>query len=190
MKALFKTAALALALTTGGSALAKPQTYTLDPTHSFVQFKASHLGFSWLMGRFNEIEGVLNYDDQDVTKSSISVTVNVDSLDSNHAKRDKHLKSDDYIDSAKFGTATYKSTSVTKKGEKLIIDGNLTFRNVTKPMKIKAKLIGAGTSPWGDQRVGYEGIAVIDRTDFGMKGKPGSDAAKVELRLFIEAVRQ
>lgn len=189
MKTLLKTTAMALALLGSSNVMAKAEKYNIDPTHSFVQFKASHLGFSWLMGRFNEVEGVLNYDKDDVTKSSISVKVNTQSLDSNHAKRDKHLKSDDYIDASKHPQATFKSTKITKKGEKLLITGDFSFRGITRDLTIKAKLVGAGKSPWGDERIGYEGIAKIDQTHFGMKGKPGNEKSMVELRLFIEAIK-
>ena len=190
MKALLKTSALALTLLTSSAAFAKPEKYVIDPTHSFVQFKVSHLGFSWLIGRFNKMEGNLYYDDQNVENSSVKVTVDMTTLDSNHAKRDKHLKSDDYIDAGKYKMASFESRKVEKNGDKLMITGDLTFRKITKPLTIEATLVGAGKSPWGDTRRGYEGIAKFDRTDFGMKGKAGSDKAMVELNLFIEAINK
>ena len=166
----FKTAAVAVALLTSSSVFAAPEKYTIDPTHSFVQFKASHMGFSWLIGRFNELEGELNFDDANIGNSSVSVTINTASLDSNHAKRNKHLKSDDYIDADKFPKATFKSNKVMQHGDDIMISGDLTFHGVTKTMQIKAQLVGAGKDPWGGFRRGYEGVATIDKTAFGMKG--------------------
>lgn len=189
MKTLLKTTALALTLLGSTTAMAKTEKYDIDPTHSFVQFKASHIGFSWLMGRFNDIEGELNYDESDVTKSSVKVKINTKSLDSNHAKRDKHLKSDDYIDADKYPEATFVSRKVAKKDDHLIITGNLKFRGMTQEMTIVAKEVGSGKSPWGDYRRGYEGTATIDTTLFGMKGKPNDAKNLVELRLFIEAIK-
>lgn len=190
MKTLFKTAAIATALLGASSAFAATEKYTIDPTHSFVQFKASHMGFSWLIGRFNDIEGVLNFDDDNISKSSVTVSINTGSIDTNHAKRNKHLRSDDYIDADKFPKATFSSKSVSQKGEDILISGDLTFHGVTKTMDIKAKLVGAGKSPWGDYRRGYEGIATIDKTAFGMKGKPGKPGNNIELSLFIEAIKK
>jgi polyisoprenoid-binding protein YceI len=169
--------------------MAKTEEYKIDPSHSFVQFKANHMNFSWLMGRFNHIEGALQFDEQNIENSSVKVTINTASLDSNHAKRDKHLKSDDYIDASKFPKAEFASKSVSQQGENILIKGDLKFRGITKPMTITAKLVGAGKSPWGDTRRGYEGTATIDWTDFGMKGKPGNKRSQVELRLFIEAIK-
>lgn len=190
MKTLFKSTALALALISSASVLAKTEKYDIDPTHSFIQFKASHMGFSWLFGRFNKLEGELNFDDKDISKSSVKVKVDTTSLDSNHAKRDKHLKSDDYIDADKHPTATFVSKKVSQSGDDIMISGDLSFHGVTKTLNIKAKLVGAGDDPWGGTRRGYEGIATFDKTEFGMRGKPGSNSNNIELRLFIEAIKQ
>jgi polyisoprenoid-binding protein YceI len=189
MKNLIKSTAIALTLLASSNALAKAEAYQIDPAHSFIQFKVSHMGFSWLMGSFTQMEGVLNFDDKDISNSSISVVVNTASLESSHAKRNKHLKSDDYIDASKFPKAKFVSKSVRQQGDNILIDGSLTFHGVTKPLTIIAKEVGAGKSPWGDTRRGYEGTASFDRTSYGMKGKAGSKAANVELMLFIEAIK-
>ena len=190
MKNLLKTSALALAMLTTAPTFAANETYKIDPTHSFVQFKASHLGFSWLFGRFNELEGDLVFDTDNISKSSVSVTIDTTSLDSNHAKRDKHLKSDDFIDASKHPKASFSSKTVSQKGDDVIITGDLNFRGITKSMTITAQLIGAGKDPWGGYRRGYEGLATIDVTDFGMRGKKGAAGSQVELRLFIEAIKK
>ena len=190
MKTLLKTAAMALTLAISAPTMAKSESYAIDPTHSFVQFKASHLGFSWLMGRFNKLDGTLDYDDSNISNSRIAVTVHTESLDSNHAKRDKHLMSDDYIDAGKYPKASFTSSKVTQKGKDIIIEGKLKFRGKSRPLTITAQEIGAGKDPWGGYRRGYEGIATIDVTDFGMRGKAGEASAQVELRLFIEAIKK
>lgn len=189
MKTLIKTTALALTLLTSSSVFAKAEKFEIDPTHSFVQFKASHMGFSWLLGRFNDVEGVLMFDDQDISKSSIKVTINTASLDSNHAKRNKHLTSDDYIDAGKYPKATFNSTAVSQQGEDILITGDFMFHGITKSMTIVAQEVGAGKDPWGGFRRGYEGKLAFDKTDFGMKGKPGSASNSIQLSLFIEAIK-
>ena len=189
MKTFLKTAALALTMAISAPSMSASESYKIDPTHSFVQFKASHMGFSWLMGRFNHIEGTLDYDDANIGNSSIKVSINTDSLDSNHAKRDKHLKSDDYINAGKYPKASFKSQSVTQQGKDIIIKGTLNFRGMDKTLTITAQEIGAGKDPWGGYRRGYEGLTSIDVTEFGMRGKKGSAGAQVELRLFIEAIK-
>jgi polyisoprenoid-binding protein YceI len=190
MKTLIKTTAMALAILSSSAAMAKTEHYKIDPTHSFVQFKASHIGKSWLMGRFNEMEGELTFDDKNMANSSVKVTVNTTSLDSNHAKRDKHLMSDDYIDAGKFSTATFTSKSVKQVGDNVMINGDFTFHGMTKTLTITAQLVGAGEDPWGGYRRGYEGKATIDITDFGMRGTSGKPGSQVELNLFIEAIRK
>ena len=189
MKNLIKSTALALTLLASSNVLAKAEKYQIDPTHSFVQFKVSHMGFSWLLGSFTQMEGELNFDEQDISNSSVKVTVNTGSLETSHAKRNKHLKSDDYIDAGKFPKASFVSQAVSQQGDNILIKGNLTFHGVTKPLTITAKEVGAGKSPWGDMRRGYEGTATFDRTEFGIKGKTGSKAAEVQLMLFIEAIK-
>lgn len=166
--------------------------YIIDGTdggaHSFVQFRASHAGISTLWGRFNEVSGTFSYDADDIESSSIHMEVGTTSLDTAHAQRNTHLMSSDYIDAEKFPLATFDSTSVQDNGDGTItVNGDLTMREVTREISILAHRTGEGDTFFGDYRVGFEGTAEIDATEFGIALAPDPI---VELVLSIEAIRQ
>ncbi len=156
--------------------------------HTAVNFRASHMGISSLWGRFNDITGHFTYDPANIAASSITVDIDPASLDTNHEARDTHLKSSDYLDVEKFPSAGFVSTAVTDKGDgKVAVTGDFTLHGVTKEITFDAIRTGEGESPFGDYRAGFEGEAVIDAADFGIKIAP-----KSELSLFFafEGVRQ
>ena len=112
--------------------------YVIDTkgAHAFIQFKISHLGFSWLLGQFNEFSGTFMLDEAKPENSSVMVDINVASLDSNHAERDKHLRGKDFFDVKSFPKAQFKSTKIVVKGDKqATIYGDLTLKGVTKNIK-------------------------------------------------------
>ena len=169
--------------------------YDIDKkgAHAFVQFRVKHLGYSWLYGRFNDFDGSFTFDEKDPGKNKVKVTVDVTSLDSNHAERDKHLRSDDFLDAAKYPTATFVSTSYKPTGDNTAdLTGDLTLHGVTKPITIKVEHIGAGKDPWGGYRAGFEGRATIKPVDFGIPvvEKLGPASEEVELFLTVEGVRK
>ena len=113
------------------------------------------------------------------------------SVNSNHAERDKHLRSDDFLDVAKFPNATFVSTSVEPAGDgKATITGDLTLHGVTKEVKIDATFVGAGEDPWGGYRAGFTGTTKLTLADFAIKRDLGPSAKDVELILDVEGVRQ
>lgn len=163
--------------------------YVIDTkgAHASINFQASHLGYSVLAGRFNEFSGTFSYDKDNIAASKVSVTIDTSSFDSNHAKRDKHVRSDDFLDVSKYAQATFVSTKVEDKGNnKLTIKGNFTMHGVTKPLVIDAIKVGEGDDPWGGYRAGFSGTATIAMADFGFK----KDFGKVDLILHIEGIRQ
>lgn len=165
--------------------------YTIDTkgAHASVNFKISHLGYSYILGRFNKFEGTFSYDKDNLAASKVMVTVDTTSLDSNHSERDKHLKDKSFINASKYSTATFESTSITPKADgNFAINGNLTLKGVTKPMTIDAVMIGEGTDPWGGYRAGFEGTARIQLKDFGIKVVGSS--SYVDLDLQVEGIRQ
>ncbi len=167
--------------------------YVIDTkgAHASVNWRIKHLGFSWLQGRFNTFSGTFTFDDKNPAASKVAVDIDMASLDSNHAERDKHLRSPDFLDAAKFPKATFVSKSVTpKEGGKATIAGELTWRGVTKPVVIEAETIGGGTDPWGGYRQGFSGTTKLALADFGVPDKLGPAAREVELVLNIEGVRQ
>lgn len=163
--------------------------YEIDPTHSFIEFGISHLGFSVLRGRFNDIKGNFSYDKTKPSAATIEVKVATASLDSNHAERDKHLRGKDFFDVEKFPQATFVTTSYSEKDGKGVLKGNLTIRGITKPITVDVKHIGDGKDPWGGYRRGFVGTTKIKRADFGMNYNLGPTAEIVELSFFIEGIR-
>ena len=164
--------------------------YTIDPTHSFVAFETGHLGFSRLPGRFNKLSGTLNYDPAGTpADQSVKVVIDTASLDTNHAERDKHLRSADFFDVGKFGRATFESTAFEGGPEGGTVKGNLSFMGLTKEIAFPIKLIGAGKDPWGSERVGFEGEYTLTRADWGMDYDLGPPARDVKVRLLIEAIK-
>ncbi|MDA0978345.1 MAG: YceI family protein [Proteobacteria bacterium] len=174
--------------------IALADTYKIDieGQHAFVQFRVKHLGYSWLYGRFDNFTGQFTYDPEQPEASTISVTVDMTSLDSDHAERDKHVRSADYLNVGKYGTATFQSTGVEMTGEKTArLTGDLTFFGTTRPLTIDVEHIGGGPDPWGGYRQGFEVRAVLKPADFGLDltKKLGPSTAEVELMLTVEGIR-
>lgn len=165
-------------------------TYDIDPGHSFVEFKISHLGYSVLKGRFNTMSGIFEYDEKNLKSASIQVEVEAKSIDSNHAKRDIHLRGSDFLDVDRYPTATFKSVSFEETGKNGVMEGDLTLHGVTKRVKVPITFIGAGPDPWGGDRRGYEGSLQIKRSDYGISYSLGPAAENMTLDLFIEGIRR
>ncbi|GGO72330.1 YceI family protein [Bowmanella pacifica] len=177
----------------GTAPLAQAADYAIDTkgAHASVNFKVKHIGFSWLTGRFNKFDGQFSYDAENPTAASIEVTIDTSSLDSNHAERDKHIRSGDFLNVSKFPTAKFVSTKVVKDDDdELDIHGNLTLHGVTKPVVIEVEKVGEGKDPWGGYRVGFEGTTTISMREFGIEHKLGDLADSVELELHVEGVRK
>jgi polyisoprenoid-binding protein YceI len=169
MKALRPLAASILVLAaTAGAVFAAPVTYTIDPSHSQVGFNVRHF-FSRVPGRFNEFEGTVTYDDKDVTKSAVDVTIKTASIYTNNERRDNHLRSADFFAADSFPTITFKSTKITPASEgKYKVDGNLTIRGITKPVTLETSFLGAGNVGQAGMRAGWEASTTINRKDFNV----------------------
>ena len=167
--------------------------YVIDKQgqHAFINFKISHLGYSWLYGTFKDFDGKFSFDAAKPEASSVNVSINTASVDSNHAERDKHLRSGDFLNVDKHPTATFESTSVKSTGEGTAdITGNLTLNGVTKPVVIAAKFIGEGNDPWGGYRAGFEGTTNISRKEFNKDGMDvGPQSDNVQLYITFEGVK-
>lgn len=191
MKKLLLASALASAVFL--SPLASAADYIIDykGAHASVNFKIKHLGYSWLTGRFDKFDGTFNYDSNNVSDSKIEMNVDVTSFNSNHGKRDIHIKSDDFLDASKYSSAKFVSSSVKDLGnDKLLIKGLLTLHGVTKSIDIDVLKVGEGKDPWGGYRVGFSGKAKIGLADFGIPAKLGPNSTHVDLDIFIEGIRQ
>ena len=167
--------------------------YIIDSkgAHASINFKIQHLGYSWLTGRFDKFGGSFSYDAANISASKIEVNIDTSSVNSNHSERDKHLKSDDFLDVSTFANAKFVSTSVTDKGDgKLAIAGTLSLHGVNKEIVIDAEKVGEGKDPWGGYRVGFSGTTNISLTDFAIKMNLGPASDNVELNLYIEGIKQ
>ncbi|MBA6348865.1 MULTISPECIES: YceI family protein [unclassified Colwellia] len=159
--------------------------------HASVNFKIKHLGYSWLTGRFDKFSGSFSYDAADLSTAKIEMLVDTTSLNTNHGERDKHVRSDDFLDVDKFGSAKFVSTSITDNGQnKLAINGTLTLHGVSKAIIIDAIKIGEGKDPWGGYRVGFSGTTKIGLADFGIPDTLGPASSHVELELHIEGIKK
>lgn len=185
-------AALALgSMLFAGQAMAADYVIDKEGQHAFVNFKISHLGYSWLWGTFKDFEGSFSFDAAQPEASKVEVTLQTDSVDSNHAERDKHLRSEDFLNVSEHPTATFESTSVKSTGEGTAdITGDLTLNGVTKPVVISAKFIGEGKDPWGGYRAGFEGTTTLKLKDFDIKMDLGPASQTVDLIISVEGVRQ
>lgn len=181
----------ALAIASGaGSALER---YVIDTegSHAFIQFRIPHLGYSWLYGRFNEFSGEFSFDEAHPENSSVTVTIQTASIDTNHAERDKHLRSEDFLDVARWPEARFESTAFVPLGDgRYRLEGQLSFHGKTQPVVIDVREVGAGPDPWGGFRRGFEGTTRLVLADWGIDYDLGPAAREVELTLSIEGIRQ
>lgn len=169
------------------------ENYVLDVkgAHAFIQFKIKHLGYSWLLGRFNKFDGSFSYDEKIPAAAKIVVNIDPSSIDSNHAERDKHLRGEDFLDVKKYPEARFVSTSFEEKGKgKAILKGDLTLHGVTRPIVIDVEHIGHGEDPWGGYRRGFAGTTTLTLKDFGINYDLGPASREVEMFLSIEGIRQ
>ncbi|MEG3620213.1 YceI family protein [Magnetovibrio sp. PR-2] len=167
--------------------------YVIDTkgAHAFVQFRVKHLGYSWLYGRFNTFSGEFSYDADKPEASAISVTIDTTSVDSNHAERDKHLRSGDFLNVSEFPQAKFVSTGVKMNADGTAqLMGDFTLHGVTKPIAIDVNKLGEGKDPWGGYRAGFQGSTTITMADYGMTFNLGPASTQAEIILSVEGVKK
>lgn len=187
-QALGLTAALFIA----PAARAAPVDYQIDTKgmHASVNFKIQHLGYSWLTGRFEKFDGQYTYDDQQLSNSKIAVTIDTASVSTNHAERDVHLRSADFLNVKKHPKAQFVSDSISGTDQKMHVAGKFTLNGVTKEIVIEAHKIGEGKDPWGGYRNGFSGTTALKLADFNISKDLGPASAEVLLELHIEGVKK
>jgi polyisoprenoid-binding protein YceI len=168
-------------------------TWKLDKAHSQVKFSVSHLVIAEVTGRFTDFNVTLSQPGDDFTGSEIQVTIKTASINTDVEARDKHLRSDDFLNAEKFPTITFTSTSIVKTGEgKYKIKGDLTIRDVTKSVELDTKYNGTIIDPRGNTKVGFKATTTINRFDFGVKWNVATEAGglvagkEVEITLLME----
>jgi len=180
------------ALATLSISTAQAADYKVDVggAHAFVQFKIKHLGYSWLLGRFNSFDGGFSYDEKAPNNAKINIEINTASVDSNHAERDKHLKGKDFLNVSSFPKATFISKSIKFSDDtNAIVTGEFTLKGVTKTISFPVEKIGEGQDPWGGYRSGFSGTTSLKLTDYGISYNLGPASTHVEMALHIEGVR-
>jgi polyisoprenoid-binding protein YceI len=173
--------------------LAQAADYDIDikGQHAFVQFKIQHLGFSWLYGRFDTFDGSFTYDENSPEKSSIQMTVQTNSVNTNHAERDKHLRSDDFLNVSDHPTAQFTSSSFTPTTEGHgTMTGDLTINGVTNEVELDVQFVGAGDDPWGGHRRGYQATTEISLSDFKIKRSLGPASEQLYLTVSVEGIKK
>lgn len=190
MKLSAASLALIAALFSAAPVIAADYVIDTDRAHASINFRIKHLGFSWLTGRFDKFKGTFAFDEANPDASKVKVEIDADSVNTNHAERDNHLRGKDFLDTAKFPTATFESTSVKVDGDKATIKGNLTLHGVTKEITIDASRVGGGSDPWGGQREGFTGTTTLPLKDFDINFNLGPASQAVDLTLEVEGVRQ
>ena len=164
--------------------------YEIDPSHTFIQFEISHLGYSVLPGRFNTFSGNFNWDADNPSASSINITIQTDSIDSNWAERDKHIRGEDFLNVEKYPEASFKSTKYTGNADSGKLEGILTLHGVSKPITLTVDRVGEGDDPWGGYRAGFKATTSIRRADFGMTYNLGPAAETMSFDLFVEGIKK
>jgi polyisoprenoid-binding protein YceI len=171
-------------------------TYAIDPSHSRIGFVARHAMVTKVRGSFNEFQGSGYYDAGDPTRSHLSLTIQADSIDTRNADRDGHLKSNDFFDMATYPEITFSSTAVEQvDAENYRVTGDLTIKDVTKPVTVEFEYTGTAVDPYQNQRIGFEGKTTVNRKDWGISWNTALDAGgvlvseKVTLEFEVSAIR-
>jgi len=170
-------------------ASAATTSWQIDPAHSSAQFAVKHLSISTVRGAFTSVKGTIQFDDKDVSKSSVDVTIDVSSVDTRVPDRDKDLRSDHFFDADHFATITFKSKRVEQLAPgKLRVIGDLTIHGITKEVALEVNGPSAAIKdPWGNQRMGINANAKINRQDFGVGASYPAAMIGEEILITIDA---
>lgn len=171
--------------------------YDVDAAHTRVGFAAKHAMVTTVRGRFADITAEAHLDEDDVANSTAKIEIRTASIDTGNAQRDEHLRTGDFLEVEKYPTITFVSTKVEQTGDDTYaVTGDLTIKDVTKPVTVAFEKTGAANDPWGGFRVGFEGKTVINRKDWGVNFNVALEAGgllvsdKVTLEFDIAAVRR
>ncbi len=168
-------------------------TWTIDTVHSDVSFTVRHMMVSKVRGQFTAFDGTI-VTAGDPLDSSVTATIDLNSIDTRSQQRDDHIRSADFFEVEKYPTMTYRSTEITASGDRWLVDGELTLHGVTRPVQLTLELNGFTPDPYGGQRAGFSATAEINRRDFGIDISIPMDGGgvvvgdKIAIALEIEAV--
>lgn len=191
---MLKKTALAAALVLGLVPLTQAADYVIDSDdhHAFIQFRISHLGYSYILGDFPTFTGEFQYDPENLEASAVSIEVDAASVTTQHAERDKHIKSDEFLDVSAYPAATFVSSGFTAEGKDAgVLVGDLTLHGETREIEMPVSLVGEGDDPWGGYRAGFEGQVTLSLEDYGIDVSSFPDVMQeLELYVTFEGIRQ
>jgi polyisoprenoid-binding protein YceI len=171
--------------------------WKIDPAHSEIGFAAKHMMISTVRGRFSDISGYIDFNEDDPTSSKIEVEIGVGSVDTRQEPRDNHLRSADFFDAENHPQMKFVSTKVEHgKGDSYKVTGDLTIRGTTKPVTLDATFEGVHPDPWGGTRAGFTASGKINRHDFGLNWNATIEAGgvvvgpEIKIQLDIQAVKE
>jgi polyisoprenoid-binding protein YceI len=184
------SAALLITVAATAPALAAPETYTIDNTHTFPSFSYSHLGLSTQLSRFNTTTGTVTLDKAAKT-GAVDITIDMTSVDTGYATFNEHIQGEDFLDTASFPTATFKSTKVSFEGDKPVaIDGELTIKGVAKPVTLQVTHFNAMPHPMlKKDAIGANASTVIKRSEFNAGKYAPNVGDEVTITVAIEAIK-
>jgi len=170
-------------------------TYAIDPSHSRLGFVARHAMVTKVRGSFNEFDGTATIDGDNPSNSSVHVTIQVASIDTRNQQRDDHIRTNDFLDVEKYPQITFSSTSIAHVGgNDFEVTGDLTIKDVTKPIAIEFEENGSARDPFGNLRIGFEGKSVLNRKDWGLTWNAALETGgflvsdKIKLEFDISAI--
>jgi len=173
------------------TAVAGTSTWTIDPSHSTVEFVAKHMMITTVKGRFAEFTGTIVADEDNLAESSVDVTMQTASIDTRSEQRDGHLRSADFLDVENYPEVTFRSTRVEGTKEEFKLTGDLTIRGVTRPITLDVTFGGEGKDPWGGTRASFSAHGKFDRRDFGLTWNVALETGGIlvsnEVKINIEA---
>lgn len=180
----------------GTQTLGTTTTWAIDPAHTVAEFAVKHMVVATAKGRFKGIAGTIALDERNPAGSSVEVTIEAASVDSGDERRDGHLKSPDFFDVESYPTITFRSTKVEGDGDRFRVHGDLTIRDVTRPVVLEVERLGGGKTPFGTEILAYEAKTKIDRREFGLTWNAALEAGgmlvsdDVKISLDVETVKQ
>ncbi|MGN0065122.1 MAG: YceI family protein [Nocardioides sp.] len=169
--------------------------YVIDPSHTRLGFVARHAMVTKVRGNFTEFEGTATIDTANPAASKVQLSINAASVDTGSKDRDGHLASADFFDTETYPTWTFTSTSVARDGDDWAITGDLTIKDVTKPVTIEFEHTGSARDPFGNVRVGFEGETTINRKDWGLTWNAALETGgvlvseKIKLEFDVSAIQ-
>jgi len=170
--------------------------FVIDPVHSSIEFSVRHMMVTNVRGRFREFSGTIFYDEKDITKSSVRVTIKTASIDTGNADRDNHLRSPDFFDAAKYPEITFASTRIEKRGDEYVCIGTLTIRGVSREVAIPFRILGVVRDQRGNTRLGVEAGLTINRLDYGVSWSRALEGGglvvgnDVKIELNVQAIKR